>query len=229
MYRLENISNFCTAIHQKFVNKDGTFPSNVKTIFDIGSCHALESVEFSKIFPNANIYAFEANTVSYQECLKNAAGIDRILVTNKVVNDFDGVCKFYPINPEKTITTWADGNRGASSMFRSNGAVDHVEKYVQDEVELPCTRLDTFCKEQGITSIDAIWMDLQGAELLALKSLGDVLDTVQVIETELEMNPMYANQCLFKETDEFLVSRGFKLVSGDLTVQFGTNVVYVRA
>ena len=229
MYRLENISNFCTAIHQKFVNKDGTFPSNVKTIFDIGSCHALESVEFSKIFPNANIYAFEANTVSYQECLKNAAGIDRILVTNKVVNDFDGVCKFYPINPEKTITTWADGNRGASSMFRSNGAVDHVEKYVQDEVELPCTRLDTFCKEQGITSIDAIWMDLQGAELLALKSLGSILDTVQVIETELEINPMYTDQCLFDETNEFLVSKGFKMISGDLTVHFGTNVVYVRA
>jgi hypothetical protein len=228
MYRSENISNFCSAVQSKFQSKEGTYPFNVKTIFDVGSCHALESVEFSKIFPNANIYAFEANAVSYQECLKNANGIDRILVTNKVVNDFDGVCKFYPINPEKTITTWADGNRGASSMFRSNGAADHIEKYVQDEVEMSCTRLDTFCKEHNITSIDAIWMDLQGAELLALKSLGDILDTVQVIETELEINPMYTDQCLFEETNRFLLSKGFKRISGDLNAQFGTNVAYVR-
>lgn len=229
MYGSEDISKFCAAIQSKFQDKEGLYPSNVKTIFDVGSCHALESVEFSKRFPDANIYTFEANTVSYQECLNNTVGIDRILVTNKVVNDFDGTCTFYPINPEKTITTWADGNRGASSMFRSNGAADHVEKYVQDEVEMPCTRLDTFCKEHDITSIDAIWMDLQGAELLALKSLGSILDTVQVIETELEINPMYTDQCLFDETNEFLVSKGFKMISGDLTVHFGTNVVYVRA
>lgn len=220
---MEDLTKFYNAIADKF--KD---PSELRVIFDVGSCHALESVQFSQKFPNANIYTFEANPTSYQECLRNAEGIDRIKITNKVVNDFDGVCRFYPINTEKTITTWANGNPGASSMFISNGAADHVEKYVQDEIVMPCTRLDTFCRENGITHIDALWMDLQGAELHALRGLGDILDTVQVIETELEINPMYTGQSLYKETNEFLESRGFKRIFGDLTVHFGTNVVYTR-
>lgn len=218
---MEDISGFCTAVQEKV-------GENIKVIFDIGSRDALESIEFSRRFPNAKIYAFEANPTSYQKCLDNIRGLDRIVVTNKVINDFDGFCKFYPINTEKTITAHADGNPGASSIFLSNGAADHVEKYVQDEIKLPCTRLDTFCKENNITGVDAIWMDLQGAELLALTSLGILLDTVKVIETELEINPMYTGQCLFEETNKFLVDKGFRLISGDLTVHFGTNVVYIR-
>jgi FkbM family methyltransferase len=219
---MEDITKFYNEVHNKVGNE------NVKVIFDIGSRDALESVEFSKRFPNTKIYAFEANPTSYKNCLTNAQEIDRIVVINTVVNDFDGFCKFYPINTQKTITTHADGNPGASSMFLSNGAADHIEKYVQDEIEMPCTRLDTFCKKHNITSVDAIWMDLQGAELLALKSLGELLDTVQVIETELEINPMYTGQYLFEETNQFLISKGFKMISGNLAVHFGTNVIYSR-
>jgi len=222
-YQHASLDNFYSAIRGKFKNDD-----EVKVILDIGSCHCLESVEFSKTFKNSKIYAFEANLVSYQECLKNSSGIENIKVINTCVNDYDGFCKFFPINPDKTKTTWFDGNRGASSMFKSNGAADHIEKYVQDEVEMQCMRLDTFCNTEKIQKIDAIWMDLQGAELLALKGLGDYLDTVQVIQTELEVNPMYEKQCLFEETNKFLNDKGFFKISGDQNVRFGNDFVYTR-
>lgn len=222
-YQHANLDYFYSVIREKFKNDN-----DVKVILDVGSCHCLESVEFSKTFKNAKIYAFEANFDSYQECLRNSSGIENIKVINTCVNDYDGVCKFFPINPEKTQTTWFDGNRGASSMFKSNGAADYIEKYVQDEVEMPCMRLDTFCTTEKIEKIDAIWMDLQGAELLALKSLGSFLDTVQVIQTELEVNAMYDKQCLFEETNRFLTDKGFIKVSGNQNVRFGNDFVYVR-
>ncbi len=213
---------FNSYLTQTFKNKE------VEVIFDVGACHALESVELSKKYPNAKVYTFEANPVSYDVCLENTEGYDSITVINEAVNDYDGVCKFYPMDKEKTITTWEDGNQGASSLYRANGQYDFIEKYVQYEIEVPCTRLDTFCERNGIDKIDIIWMDLQGAELKALQSLGSLLDTVQIIHTELEMNPMYEGQCLFSDVNEYLTNNGFDLEYGDTNVQFGSNFIFTN-
>ena len=213
---------FNSYLTQTFKNKE------VEVIFDVGACHALESVELSKKYPNAKVYTFEANPVSYNVCLENTEGYDSITVINEAVNDYDGLCKFYPMDKEKTITTWEDGNQGASSLYRANGQYDFIEKYVQYEIEVPCTRLDTFCEKNDIDKIDIIWMDLQGAELKALQSLGSLLDTVQIIHTELEMNPMYEGQCLFSDVNEYLTSNGFDLEYGDTNVQFGSNFIFTN-
>ena len=221
-YVVEDMRVFNSYLTQTFKNKE------VEVIFDVGACHALESVELSKKYPNAKVYTFEANPVSYGVCLENTEGYDSITVINEAVNDYDGVCKFYPMDKEKTITTWEDGNQGASSLYRANGQYDFIEKYVQYEIEVPCTRLDTFCERNGIDKIDIIWMDLQGAELKALQSLGSLLDTVQIIHTELEMNPMYEGQCLFSDVNEYLTSNGFDLEYGDTNVQFGSNFIFTN-
>ena len=221
-YVVEDMRVFNSYLTQTFKNKE------VEVIFDVGACHALESVELSKKYPNAKVYTFEANPVSYDVCLENTEGYDSITVINEAVNDYDGICKFYPMDKEKTITTWEDGNQGASSLYRANGQYDFIEKYVQYEIEVPCTRLDTFCEKNGIDKIDIIWMDLQGAELKALQSLGPLLDTVQIIHTELEMNPMYEGQCLFNDVNEYLTNNGFDLEYGDTNVQFGSNFIFTN-
>ena len=66
----------------------------------------------------------EQNIIPYQ---------DRITLIKGAVCDYDGSITFYPINQEKTITTWKDGNPGASSLFKSNGKYP-IETYVQDEI-----------------------------------------------------------------------------------------------
>lgn len=215
-------------VFNRFVNEKFKSFKDVKVIFDIGSCHCLESVEFSRIYTEAKIVAFEANPTSYQVCLDNTKDIPCITVVNQAVNDYDGLCKFYPMDKEKTITTWEDGNQGASSLYLANGAYDHIEKYVQYEIEMPCTRIDTYCEKNSIDHIDAIWMDLQGAELKALESMGSMLDTVQVIHTELEINPMYEGQSLFKDVNIFLQDNGFVPVWGNTGATFGTDFVFIR-
>lgn len=223
-YSVSDLYNFYKFVGNKIKN-----PDDVTVIFDIGSLHCLESVEFSKKYKNAKIFAFEANPDSYQVCLENTKDIENITVINKAVNSYDGTCTFYPIDPEKTTTIWFDGNRGASSLYKANGAYDHIEKYVQKELEVPCTRLDSFCKERGIENIDLIWMDLQGAELIAFQSMGEnLLSTVKVIHTELENNPMYEGQCLFGDVEKYLSERNFTLVAGNRHMQFGTDFIFVN-
>ena len=222
-YIVEDMGMFNTFISKKFKSRD-----DVEIIFDIGSCHALESVEFAKRFNNAQVFTFEANPVSYEVCLENIKDYSSITVINEAVNDYDGLCKFYPMDKDRTITTWEDGNQGASSLYKANGAYDHIEKYIQYEIEIPCTRLDTFCRKNNINKIDIIWMDLQGAELKALQSLGFLLETVKIIHTELEVNPMYEGQCVFNDVHKFLLDNQFDLDWGDVNVQFGSNFIFTN-
>ena len=51
------------------------------------------------------------------------------------VGDRDGNATFHPMDPQRTVTTWADGNPGASSLFVASGKYE-VETYVQGSEEV---------------------------------------------------------------------------------------------
>jgi FkbM family methyltransferase len=187
-------------------------------IFDIGSRDCVQSIEFYNAFPNSKIYAFECNPNTLDICKKNIEPYsDRITLIEGAVCDYDGNITFYPINQNKTITTWKDGNPGASSIFKSNGEYT-IETYVQDEITTPCHRLDSIMDKYGISNVDIIWMDLQGAELLALKGLGNYLHNVKYIHTEVSYKEMYSGQVMFEELNNYILSNEFSLMN-NLTLQ----------
>jgi FkbM family methyltransferase len=190
----------------KFYDRGG-----IKTVFDVGSRDGAESVTFAEKFTEASVYAFECNPKTIPYLRERASKYTRIAAIEKAVTNYDGVTKFYPTNMQ-TVTSWADGNPGASSLFKANGNYP-AEKYMQDEIEVPCTRLDTFCKEKSIDKIDILWIDLQGAEMLAFESLGDLIHKVKFINTEVTFKEMYTGQCLFEDVNSFLTSKGFKLIN----------------
>lgn len=198
------------------------------TIFDIGSRDCVQSIEFYNHFPNANIYAFECNPNTIDICKKNIEPyIDRITLVEGAVCDYNGTITFYPINKEKTITTWPDGNPGASSLFKSNGKYP-VENYVQDEIITNCHRLDTIADRYKISHIDIIWMDLQGAELLALKGLGRYLDSVKYIHTEVSHKEMYSGQVMYSELNNYILTNGFTIKNSLSLNGWQEDIIYKR-
>ena len=212
------ISNFIQYIE----NKNDNF-----IIFDIGSRDCIQSIEFYNNFPNAKIYAFECNPNTLDICKKNIEKyIDRITLIEGAVCDYDGTIKFYPINQEKTITTWVDGNSGASSIFKSNGTYN-IETYVQDEITTNCHRLDSVMNKYNIPKVDIIWMTLQGAELLALLGLGNYLKDVIYIHTQACHRPIYTNQALFVEINDYLINyHCFKLLTTIKPTEQFEDIIY---
>lgn len=195
---------------EKFIKYIDNFNKDY-VIFDIGSRDCMQSIEFYNKFPNSKIYAFECNPNTLDLCRKNILPYkDRITLIEGAVCHYDGNITFYPINQKKTRTSWKDGNPGASSLFLANGKYT-PETYVQDKITTNCSRLDTIIKNYNIPRVDIIWMDLQGAELLALKGLGDFLNNVNYIHTEVTYKEMYTGQVLFKELNNFLLSKNFVL------------------
>ncbi len=203
-------------------NKDAEY-----VIFDIGSRDCMQSIEFYNHFPNAQIYAFECNPNTLDICRKNIESYkDRITLIEGAVCDYDGDITFYPVNQEKTITTWEDGNPGASSIFKSSGLYKN-ETYVHDEITTNCHRLDTIIQKYGISKVDIIWMDLQGAELLALKGMGNYLHNVQYIHTKVYYLEIYTNQSLFHEINDYLSNLFcFKVVNTIETDVICQDIIY---
>lgn len=197
-------------------------------IFDIGSRDGLQSIEFYNHFPNSKIYAFECNPNTIDICRKNIINYsDRITLIECAICDYDGTISFYPINQDKTITTWTDGNPGASSLFKSNGKYPH-ETYIQDEIIIGCKRLDTLMKIYNIPNVDIIWMDLQGAELLALKGLGNYLNSVQYIYTEVSYQEIYTGQVLYDEFNNFMKLNQFVIQHQFNSSNWQGDILYVK-
>ncbi|MEO9191479.1 MAG: FkbM family methyltransferase [Acetobacteraceae bacterium] len=193
----------------KFLGARGIDCDTFGAVFDIGSRDGRQALELANLFRGADIVAIECNRETLDICRRNVAQNSRIRLVDKAINSFTGRCPFYPIDPTRTITTWADGNPGASSLFVATGDYP-IEEYVQNAVEVDCIRVDDLCAKLQIDVIDLIWMDLQGAELLALQSAGALLDKVRYIYTEVSHRPIYKGQCLFADVEAFLTARGFK-------------------
>lgn len=85
------------------------------------------------------------------------------------------------------------------------------------------TTLDAWCAEQGLTYVDAMKLDTQGSELGVLQGATALLDTVQLLEIEVEFNPMYEGQPLFGDVDAFLRDHGFLLWRLDNLVHYSTG------
>ena len=59
-------------------------------------------------------------------------------------------------------------------------------------------------------------MDIQGAELLALKGSTKILDKIDIINTELNFDELYEGCALAHEIDKFLKFYNFHRVETDL-------------
>jgi FkbM family methyltransferase len=71
--------------------------------------------------------------------------------------------------------------------------------------------LDDWCAENAFERVDLVKLDTQGSELDVLRGAKRTLETVSVVQTEVEFNPMYERQPLLGDVDRFLRERGFVL------------------
>jgi FkbM family methyltransferase len=195
-------TNFTKHIHKE----------DIKIIFELGSRDLLDALCLSRFY-NAKVFAFECNPDSILLCRRNAPISSNVSLLEKAVWDKNEKIKFYPVVESYEISNpnLKHKNIGASSCFRQ--CDDYHEKLVQSEIKVEAVRLDDFCKENRITSIDLICMDLQGASLHALRGLGDLLKGVSYIITELEDQPIYIGQDCYKEVFAYLKDFCFEQTS----------------
>lgn len=98
-----------------------------------------------------------------------------------------------------------------------------------EQKKLRTTTIDDLCFANEVRDCNFINLDIQGAELLALKGAENFLQTCLYIYTEVNTNYLYKNCVLLPELDSWLGDRGFSRVETVMTKAEWGDAFYVRS
>jgi len=145
-------------------------------ILDIGGNIGITSVYFANKFPNAKIYTFEPVPQNYEILKKNTEKYDNIHIFNVGLGCEDGSFEIYMSED--------DENFGGASLYSEAGGVN-----VESRVKCQVRNVDDMLNEIGISRIDLIKIDTEGAEYDILTTIKkDTLTQVKWIIGELHGN-----------------------------------------
>ena len=151
--------------------------SGAPVCLHVGASDGRHSYVMTRVAPKARIWAIEPSAFSFEVLKTTVAwhGIkDQVTPIHAAVGDKPG--ELLLVTPRK-IT----GRMGRAYAFVAETAPEgKLRPDLQDTgVELqptPVITIDGFCAEHGIAKVDFIRMDIEGAELMALKGAAHVLD-----------------------------------------------------
>jgi FkbM family methyltransferase len=113
----------------------------------------------------------------------------------------------------------SNNDEGVSSSIYEFGKYGNGEASLWPDLDLKMTghitlssvRLDTLLKENNVnpSEYDMWVMDLQGAELLALKGAGHLLAYCRSLYVEVSLVEVYRGGAMWRELEGFLSGRGF--------------------
>ena len=189
-------------------------------IVEAGAHIGADTWAMSRRWPQGHIHAFEPVPGLYAELQRAVTGCRNVST--------------YPLalgaaNDIMTMHVSAGRGSGSSSLLAPKAHLDvHRDVAFTHQIEVPVLTLDAWATVYGVARVDALWLDLQGAEYAVLQAAPRTLATVQLIVTEFARIELYAGQVLWEALAGWLASQGFRVVAEMDDGQAG-NAVLVRA
>lgn len=182
-------SHRCVYLEPKFLKQINK--KNVKIIVNLGAFIGLDAVQLHLHYEKP-VYAFECDPYYFNNIFENAQDYPGVVLVPYGVWDKSALMDFYHAN-----------DQGVSSFYEINPSSVLRAKTV---------RLDEWMNEAKIEAIDLLCIDIQGATLNALMSLGDRIKDVRYIIAQVDFSPVCKNEPSFDKICSFLKKNGFKCV-----------------
>jgi FkbM family methyltransferase len=175
---------------------------DVEVIFDVGANVGRSVERYRECFPAARTWCFEPSRESYGALVERFRGVKEVRAWRMAVGEKSG-----------TVELFLNRNAETNSILaaaRESGGEDY-ENVGREEV--PCVALDDFCREHGVERINILKMDIQGAELMALRGAGGLLSrgAIDVIYSEVLFKKLYEGQCHWHEIGALLGGYGYRV------------------
>lgn len=183
-----------------------------KGIIHIGAHKAEELNDYlsAKVF---DIVWIEGNENLYNELKEKVKGLPDNKVISAIISDKDGEVVNFNIT-----------NNGESSSILEleKHKIHHPQIHVTETIELKTKTFDSIVKDENLylNKYDFLNLDIQGAELLALKGMKETLGHIKYIYTEVNTAELYKGCALIGEIDEYLSTFGFKRVDTKILEQY---------
>ncbi len=186
--------------------------------------------EESEVYENIgikNIVWVEAIEAKYLQIVNKVRNFPMNFVVNKVVSDKDN----------EMVNFHQTDNFASSSIFPLGTHKHHHPKVSVVEItEVKTTSLDTIMDHKlkaafqiagrKVEDFDTLNLDIQGAELLALKGYSKNLKNIDWIYTEVNEEHLYEGCCLMGELDEYLSE--FSRVETQMSSHMWGDALYIR-
>lgn len=147
----------------------------------------------------------------YAQLLLNIINYPDAIAINACIGDSNG----------KEVMFNVANNEGQSSSFLDFGThtKEHPTVKFTDKIPMVTKRLDTLIEEHKLQmhKYDFLNVDLQGAELLALKGLGKYLENFLYLYIEVNTAELYRGCPMVEEIDAYVETYGFKRVETKMT------------
>lgn len=190
----------------------------VSGILHIGAHKCEELPDYLKLgVPLEKIIWVEANA---DLCIQARQRIPGVQIYPLTVTDTDNKdCNFIITN-----------NGESSSILELGTHKTNVPWVVEVERRLQKGKtIDTFCAEEKIPPFNFVNMDIQGAELQALKGMRKALEQVNYLYLEVNIKPVYVGCALLDEIEAFIYPLGFRRVELCLTGHDWGDAFYIKA
>lgn len=187
---------------------------NVKLngILHIGSSTGQERDLYKECNASEVIW-IEAIPSVFEQLKQNLLHYPNQVALNVCVGDEDG----------KEVTFHISNNEAQSSSFLELGhhSTIHPEVHFVDHITMKTERIDSLFNllERDISKLNFLNIDLQGAELMALKGMGKILTQFDYAIIEINKKETYVGCALVEDIDYFMLQNNFERVETGEWVQ----------
>ena len=132
---------------------------------------------------------------------------------------------------DEELSFMITNNKESSSIFNfGTHAIEHPHVFEIERRRLKSITLNTLFERNNIPHdrFDFINIDIQGAELKALKGAAHILPHIKAIYAEVNEKMLYEGTGLLPELDEYLATFNFKRVITNMTQHGWGDALYIK-
>jgi len=172
-------------------------------ILEAGAHKGKDTVEMAMLWPMGVIHAFEPVPHLFKLLENNTRNLKNVHCYQLALGNSKG---------SESLFISSGASDGSSSLLPPKELLNNFPTvYFDKELPVHTITLDEWAREHCVTKIDFMWLDLQGMELMVLKSGLNLLKTVSAIYTEVSSTEIYEGQTLYSDLKDWLFSIGFKI------------------
>lgn len=143
----------------------------------------------------------EANPDIYGSLVHNLTPYPRQIAFNYCIGDKEGKEVIFHVSN--------NGSQSSSVLELGTHAQVHPEVHYVKDITMTMRRIDRLEESHDFSELDFLNVDLQGADLMAIKGMGSLLDQFRYIYMEINEKELYKGCALLPEVVTFLKSKGF--------------------
>lgn len=192
---------FTKADARESAENPDAFLANSRYIIHLGANTGQERQRYRDL--GLHVLWIEAHPLYFEQLKRNIARIRKQIAVNALVSNVSG---------EKR-TFYVSNNDGLSSSIFTLAKHKEIwpEVDYSDKIELETRTLDELVSQNVPPHwrVDTLIMDIQGAELLALRGATHLLKTLTFVKAEAADFEAYEGACTVASLSEFLETNGF--------------------